>query len=75
MYGARLLTLRIIRVTKETFWINNMASRAYTGNTATSETVAQALGELSLTQADQEGLCEFLTDYFTSENHEFSSGK
>ena len=49
---ARLLTLRIIRVAKETFWINNMASRAYTGNIATSETVAQALGELSLTQGD-----------------------
>ena len=45
-------------------WRNNMASRADTATT-----------ELALSQGDQEALSEFLTEYFTSSNHEFSSGK
>ena len=49
-----------------------MASRA---STATTESVVLALRELALFQGDQEGLSEFLTEYFTSNNHEFSSGK
>ena len=49
-----------------------MASPA---SNATSKAVALALRDLALSQGDQEGLFEFLTDYFTSDNHEFSSGK
>ena len=52
-----------------------MASRADSAITATTETVALALRELALTQGDQAGLSEFLTDYFSSDHHEFSSGK
>lgn len=49
-----------------------MASPA---DTATTETVAVALRELALSQGDQEGLAEFLTEYFASNNNEFLSGK
>ena len=48
---------------------------AIASNSATEERVALALRELALSQGDQEGLSEFLTDYFTSDNHEFTSGK
>ena len=48
---------------------------AIASNAATEETVALALRELALSQGDQEGLSEFLTEYFTSDNHEFSSGE
>ena len=75
MRGAQLLTLRYVRVTRATLWVNNMASRADSAITATTETVALALRELALTQGDQAGLSEFLTDYFSSDHHEFSSGK
>lgn len=47
---------------------------AIASNNAAGETVALALRELALSRTDQEGLTEFLTDYFTSDNHEFSSG-
>ena len=43
-----------------------MASRA----AATAETVGQALRDLALSRNDQEVLSEFLTDYFTSDDHE-----
>ena len=49
-----------------------MASQA---DTATTATVALALRELALSEGDQEGLSEFLTDYFASGNHDCSSGK
>ena len=49
-----------------------MASR---GERVSTETVAHALGELALSSGDQEQLAGFLTDYFTSEDNEFSSGK
>ena len=42
---------------------------------ASTETVALALRELALSRGDQDRLSEFLTDYFTSEDHEISSGK
>ena len=58
MNGARLRTLRNIRVTKGTLGVNNMASPA---SNATSKAVALALRELALSQGDQEGLSEFLT--------------
>ena len=61
-----------LRVTEETLQTNNMASPA---DTATTETVAVALRELALSQGDQEGLAEFLTEYFASNNNEFLSGK
>ena len=71
MYRARLLTVHDIRVTKETLGTNNnMASR-----TVSTETVAQALRELALSRGDQDRLSEFLTDYFTSDDNEISSGK
>ena len=49
-----------------------MASPA---DTATTETVAVALRELALSQGDQEGLAEFLMEYFTSSDNAFLSGK
>ena len=61
-----------MRVTKETMEANNMAS---VGDSATSETVALALRELALSRSDQDGLSEFLTEYFASDDNEFSSGK
>lgn len=51
---------------------NNMASRL---ENATTEIVAHALRELAFSSGDQEGISEFLTDYFASDVHEFSSGK
>ena len=42
---------------------------------ASTETVALALRDLALSRGDQDRLSEFLTDYFTSEDHESSSGK
>ena len=48
-----------------------MASREH----ATRESVAQALRELALSDGDQEGLAEFLTDYFSSDIHDYSSSK
>ena len=72
MYGA--LTVHDIRVTKETVRIiNNMASRTDDG--VSTETVVQALCELPLLHGDQDRLSEFLTDYFTSDDNEVSSGK
>lgn len=53
---------------------NNASGEAVARN-ASGETVALALRELALSQGDQEGLSEFLTEYFTSDNHEFNSGK
>ena len=52
---------------------NNMASR--TDDVVSTETVAQALRELALSRGDQDRLSEFLTDYFTSDDNEISSGK
>ena len=49
--------------------IYNMATAAAT------ETVALALRELALSSCDQYLLSEFVTEYFTSEEHEYSSGK
>ena len=57
-----------MRVTVETT-IYNMATAAAT------ETVALALRELALSSGDQNLLSEFVTEYFTSEDHEYSSGK
>ena len=48
-----------------------MASR----EAATSEAVAVALRELTLSHGDQSKLSEFLTDYFGSEDIDYSSGK
>ena len=72
MCGGQLLILGSKRVAKGTLWTNNMASRA---TASTTETVALVLRELALSQGDQEGLSEFFTDYFASDNHEFNSGK
>ena len=52
-----------------------MANMASQTDVATTEAVALALRELALSQGDQEGISEFLTDYFGSDNHEFSCGK
>ena len=41
----------------------------------TSEAVAFALQELALSPRDQQGLSDFVTDYFASGDNEFSSGK
>ena len=49
--------------------INKMESNVST------ETVALALRELALSRGDQNLLSEFVTDYFTSDDHEVSSGK
>ena len=57
-----------MRVTVETT-IYNMATADAT------ETVALALRELALSSGDQNLLSEFVTEYFTSEDHEYSSGK
>ena len=59
-----------VRVTKETS-DTKMASRA----TPTTETVALALRELTLSHGDQTELSEFLTDYFGSDNTDYCSGK
>ena len=42
---------------------------------ADTETVALALRELSLSRGDQDRLSEFISEYFTSEDYELSSGK
>ena len=73
MYGAQLLTVHDKRVTKETLRTNNMAYR--TDDSISTETVAQALRELAISRGDQDRLSEFLTDYFASDDNEFSSGK
>ena len=75
MYGARLLTLRGMRVTRKTGRINNMASGPEGVTTETTESVAEALRELALSRGDQDKLSEFLTDYFASPDPEDSSGK
>ena len=56
-------------------WINiqsRMASPIATNDTLqeTEEAVALTLRELSLSQGDQEGLADFLTDYFGSSHQE-----
>lgn len=56
----------------DTIRTNNMASNVVSVST---ETVALALRELALSRGDQDRLSDFLTDYFTSADHEFSSGK
>ena len=40
-----------------------------------SDAVAVALQELALSPGDQEGISDFLTDYFASDDVEVSSGK
>ena len=47
---------------------------AFQADTATKATVAVVSRKLALSQGDQEGLSEFLTDYFSSGNRECSSG-
>ena len=51
---------------------NNMASGT---DSVSTETVAQALLKLALSREDQDRLSEFLTDYFTSDDNEITSGK
>ena len=61
-----------MRVTRETNKKNKMATSRAASSTAT---VALALQELALSRGDQSLLTEFVTEYFTSEDHELSSGK
>jgi hypothetical protein len=50
------------KLSRQTTWLHQLILRP--------ETVAVALS-----QSDQEGLAEFLTEYFASNNNEFLSGK
>ena len=51
---------------------NKMASQT---NAATTAIVALALRELALSQGGEQGLSEFLTEYFASDDRECFSGK
>ena len=72
MYSRQLRALGNVWVTKETKRLNNMATLA---NNYAEETVALAWRELALSHGDQQGLSEFLTEYFTPVSHVFTSGK
>ena len=62
--GERIRKCNSARVSMETVYSNKHKTAELEMASTTTETVALALRELAMSPGDQDGLADFLTDYF-----------